>query len=87
MVKPVKKYHKKNNKNYDKKRESVNYSQPYDSKVFEKCESCEGKMFYRRRSLFNEIIYYLLCSECGDFKTISKELFLEKVSGSTNSTK
>ena len=70
-------------KNNHKKREPVNNKQPYDSKVFEICETCDDKMFYRRRKLFNDTIYFLLCNECGDFKTISKEEYLEKVSEAT----
>ena len=66
--------------------EPVNNSQPYDTKAFEKCPTCEdSKMFYRKRKLFDETIYYILCNECGDYKTISKEEYLEKVSAATQS--
>lgn len=73
----------KKNKNSKRPERTVNNSQPYDSKVFEKCDACEGKMFYRKRNLFNESIYYLLCSQCGDYRTIAKEEYLEKVSAAT----
>jgi predicted RNA-binding Zn-ribbon protein involved in translation (DUF1610 family) len=71
------------NKKSHKESAPVSHSQPYDSKVFEQCPACEEKMFYRKRKLFNQTIYYLLCNQCGEYKTITKDEYLEKVSAAT----
>ena len=66
------KYHKK-----EKERRS--FSQPYDKKLFIDCDSCGGKMLYRRGKMHTETVYYLICNDCGNFKQISEEEYKQKI--------
>ena len=66
------KYQKKN-------RERKSFSQPYDQKLFVDCDSCNGKMFYRKGRMHNEIVHYLICNDCGNFKKISFEEYKQKI--------
>ncbi|MBN2280208.1 MAG: hypothetical protein JXQ65_06490 [Candidatus Marinimicrobia bacterium] len=67
-----------------KRDEEKKYSQPYDQKLFVNCDSCEGKMLYRKGRMHNEKVYYLICNDCGNYRKITEEEYKQKIMEVTN---
>lgn len=59
------------------------FRQPYDTKLSVDCDSCEGKMLYRKGRVFAQNIYYTICNNCGNYNTISHDEYVTKIREAT----
>ncbi|MBO8130620.1 MAG: hypothetical protein H0Z29_03760 [Candidatus Marinimicrobia bacterium] len=52
---------------------------PYDAHSAEDCPECSGKVVYRRSSYFGNKIYYKVCNNCGWYKVMDRDSWMEAV--------
>ena len=54
-------------------------TQPYDSRISEPCAQCSGDIIYRKSSYFGNKVYYKVCKNCGWYKVLPREEWLDVV--------